>query len=160
MSKIKLLSIAVIGLLIINIGIITFLVIMKPPHHNEGKPPLRQDEPKYMIIKILNFDEAQIAEYFKLIEKHKASVKLLDDSIKLSKHNLYQTLNNKTFEGKDSLINYLNKLQKQIELIHYHHFVEIKNLCKPNQLEAYKNLTNELGRFFSPNKKNPPPERE
>lgn len=160
MSKIKLLSIAVIGLLIINIGIITCLVIMNPPHHTEDKPPMKQDEPKNMIINILNFNEAQIVEYFNLIEKHKASIKLLDDSIKLIKHNLYQTLNNKTFEDKDSLINYLNKLQKQIELIHYQHFAEIKNLCKPNQLEAYKNLTNELGRFFSPTKKNPPPERE
>ena len=168
MSKIKLLTIAAIGLLLVNIGIVAFLLMKKQPVPPRGRPPMGQhdgppmkkDGPKKIIAERLHFDKEQVAAYDKLIAEHQVAVKTLDDSIMLSKNNLYQSLQSETFAGKDSLVNRLGALQKQVELIHYEHFAAIKNLCKPDQLKNFNKLTNELSRFFAAGKKDGPPPRD
>ena len=168
MSKIKLLSIAVIGLLLINIAIVSFLMFRKPPFPPGGRPPMGQEErppgqndgPKKIIIDKLHFDKEQATQYENLIKQHQALIKSLNDSIKDAKNNLYSSLTNETFTGKDSLIAKLGLLQRQVELTHYEHFAAIKKLCKPDQLENYAALTKELARFFAPPKKEGPPPRD
>jgi periplasmic protein CpxP/Spy len=157
MSKIKLLTIAVIGLLAVNTGIVGFLLLRKPPIPAEGMRPGKPEGPKKMIIEKLHFDEAQVAAYETLISEHKKSVKELKDSISDTKKNLYQSLKTESFAGKDSLVNVLSALQKRMELVHYEHFAQIKKLCKPEQIEAFNALTNELAFYFTTEKKGPPP---
>lgn len=159
MSKIKLLTIAVIGLLIINVGIIGFLLCRKPPHPPGGRPPISQEGPKKIIIERLHFDKEQIVSYEKLIAEHQEMMKSMNDSIRRAKNDLYRTLSFENFTRKDSLINHLNDLQEKVEQINYEHFVALKNLCKTNQLGDYNDLTKELARFFAVNKKAPPPSR-
>lgn len=168
MSKIKLLSIAVIGLLLINIAVVGFLLLKKPPHPREdrpgpgeeGMPAMEQTRPKNIIIDKLHFDKDQSAQYETLIEQHQAIMKSLNDSIKVAKNDLYSSLNNETFTGKDSLIAKLDLLQIQVERTHYDHFAAIKKLCKPEQLENYAALTKELARFFAPGKNNQRPPKD
>ncbi len=155
MSKLKLLSIGVIGLLVINMGIVAFLFMKKPPHPPEGRHPKAQEGPKNMIIERLHFDKEQVEQYEKLIDDHQSSIRTTDDSIRMVKNELYQTLNNERFTGKDSLLARLNILQKQIEGIHYDHFSQLKKLCKPGQLNAFNDLTKDLARFFAPAKREP-----
>ncbi len=164
MSKIKLLSIAVIGLLLINIAVVVFLFTKKAPHPTEDRlprdkhgPPARNGEgPKRIIIDRLGFDEQQVNEYEALIKLHQSSIKLLDDSIRLTKNALYHTLRNENFTGKNSLLIQLDILQKQIELTHYDHFVELKKICKPGQLDEFNKLSDELARLFAPPAKRQP----
>ena len=168
MSKIKLLSIAVIGLFIINIAVVGFLMFRKPPTPpggtppmgQEGRPPGQNEGPKKVIIEILHFDKEQAAQYEILIEQHQTIIKSLNDSIKDVKNELYSSLNKENFTGKDSLIAKLGLLQRRIELTHYEHFAAIKKLCKPEQLENYASLTKELARFFAPGKNNPRPPKD
>lgn len=163
MSKLKLLSIAVIGLLVINIVIVGFLLMKKPPippFGPGGRPPMNQEGPKKIIIERLHFDKEQTDAYEKLIDAHQASVRILNDSIKMAKNDLYRSLQSETFTGKDSLINQLGRLQKQVELLHYEHFAEIKKLCKPDQLNSFNDLTKDLARFFAPGKKDAPPPKD
>lgn len=168
MSKIKLLTIAVIGLLLINIGIVGFLMMKKSPMPPKGRPPIgmegklpgKQDGPKKIIAERLHFDKEQVVAYDKLIAAHQISVKALNDSIKIAKNNLYQSLQSENLAGKDSLVNLLGVLQKQIELVHYEHFARLKKICKPDQLNDFNELTKELARFFAPGKKDGPPPRD
>ncbi len=167
MSKTKLLTIAVIGLLVINIAVVGFLFLKKPPHPRDGRPAgmekgmaKEQNGPKNIIIEKLHFDKEQAAQYETLIEQHQAIIKSLNDSIKDAKNDLYSSLTNETFTGKDSLIAKLGLLQRQVELTHYDHFSAIKKLCKPDQLENYAALTKEISRFFAPPKKDGPPPRD
>lgn len=168
MSKLKLLSIAVIGLFVINIGIVGFLLMKKPPMPRggrppmgqDGRPPMNQEGPKKMIIERLHFDNQQVAAYEKLIEAHQASVKLLSDSVKIAKNNLYQSLQSETFTGKDSLVSQLGALQRQIELLHYNHFTDLKKICQLDQMSYYNELTKELARFFDIDKKGAPPQKD
>lgn len=157
MSKIKLLTIAVIGLLIVNLATVAFLLLRKPFQHPEGRPPMEQAGPKNIIIDKLHFDKEQVAQYESLIEQHQAKIKSLNDSINIAKNELYSTLTSENFTGKDSLIERLGLLQKQVELTHYNHFASILAICKPDQIEAFNNLTKELAGFFAPVKKEGPP---
>lgn len=153
MSKIKLLTIAVIGLLTVNIGVVGFLLVRKPPMPPQGSLGVKREGPKKIIIERLHFDNNQIAAYEKVIIEHQQSVKALKDSISNTKNNLYQSLKTETFTSKDSLINLLSVLQKRIESVHYEHFTQIKKLCRPEQMGAFNALTGELAFYFTTEKK-------
>lgn len=149
MTKIKILSIAVISLLVLNIGLIVFLLLHKPPFERKGGP-------KELIIQQLHFNDEQIDEYEKLIEEHQLKIKGLDKSIKDAKNTLYLQLNNDSSLLKDSLLQLLSNYQLQIETVHYNHFIDIKKLCEPEQIKNFEALTKDLSKHFSRNKNHPP----
>jgi periplasmic protein CpxP/Spy len=158
MSKIKLLSIAVIGLIIINITFVCFFLLRKPSMPTFGmQQPERKEGPKEIIIDKLHFSTKQAMDYDAIIKEHRASIKQLKDTVSDTKNKLYQSLKTETFIVKDSLINILGILQKRIETVHYNHFVQIKKLCNPAQLAYFNNLTNELAFYFSTETKATPP---
>jgi periplasmic protein CpxP/Spy len=160
MSKIKLLTIAVIGLLIMNLGILAFLFFSRaatPEGHRLLPAP---EEVKYIIIDRLHFDNDQVAQYEKLVQAHQRSVRELDRQIRMAKNNLYASLAEGAAANVDSLQNRLAEFQRQIEELHYNHFADIKKLCKPGQMKYFDDLTKDLAKFFAPGRKNPPPPRD
>lgn len=156
MSRERLLAIAVIGLLLINVCTVGFFFFAKPPHLPGGPPPFGRMEPKNQIVESLHFDQQQIVEYEKLIAQHRQTIRELNDRIHEAKSSLYQSLSNENGTVKDSLISKLGSLQKQIETTHYNHFKDIKALCKPEQLDDFNELTGRLAHFFGPK---PDPQR-
>ena len=153
MSKTKLLTFSVIALLLLNFGILAFLFLSGPNKRNH--------EPREVIIHELHFDKNQIVDYDKLISVHKEKIKNLNDSIKNCKNELYSKL--KTAQNKsvnDSLFIKIAHFQAQIEQTHYNHFLDIKKLCKPNQLEDYNELTTKLSEMFQGKQQKQRPERE
>lgn len=146
MNKTKVLVFAVIALVALNFGILGFLFLSK---NNDG--PRGRKMPKEIVIEKLHFDENQIEAYNKTIKIHQEDIRNLDDSIRSTKNELYQLLNSDTIDSvqKDSLFLKLANYQKQIETTHFNHFIEIKKLCKKEQLSDYKNLTEELSKLFS-----------
>lgn len=150
MDRIKLLTIAVIVLLILNLGIVSFLFLSGPPGPMGPPPP----EPKSIIIHQLHLDAAQQKAYEQLIVKHRGTIDSLDKHIRATKQQLYaQLLSPQVNQSKkDSLIAILAHDQQQIEERHFSHFQEIRKLCKPEQMEDFNQLTQELSRIFG----NPP----
>lgn len=147
MNKIKVLTIAVIALFVINMVTLSFLFF------NDKKNDSKK-EPKEIIIHKLGFNKNQISEYEILIKKHKANISRLDNQIKDSKNKLYQQLNLPDNQVvTDSILKNLNLYKSEIERVHYTHFLDIKKLCKPNQLDNYNELTQELSKIFAPNRK-------
>jgi periplasmic protein CpxP/Spy len=161
MSKIKLLTIAVIGLFLLNIGMITYMLLGNTLLPGMGRPPFRKDAPRETIIQMLHFDKEQAVLYKQLIDQHQASIRDLDDKIAETKNELYQSLSTENFASKDSLVLTLADLQKQVEAVHYAHFMDIKKICRPDQLSEFDKLTKELSRLFSRTaRNNPPPSRD
>lgn len=155
MSKSKLLSYTVIGLFLINIITLSFLLFKST---NDKPFSKKRIEPKEIIVEKLHFDKEQVLKYEVLIKNHMDSVELLNKQIVDKKNILYTELskpNNKFLT--DSLTNNIAIIQTSIEKLHYNHFLEIKKLCKPEQLNDFTNLTVELAKIFSPK---PPPKRE
>lgn len=146
MNKTKVLVFAVIALVTLNFGILGFLFLSK---NNDG--PRGRKMPREIVIEKLHFDKNQIEAYDKTIKIHQEDIRNLDDSIRSTKNELYQLLNSDTIDSvqKNSLFLKLANYQKQIETTHFNHFLEIKKLCKKEQLSDYKNLTEELSKLFS-----------
>ncbi len=150
MSNSKILKIIVITMLAINVAVIGYLLINKDVFL-ENKPP----KPREIVIKKLGFDVNQIKQYDVTIIKHQNKIKALDDSIRNTKNKLYSRLKESSIEidSNDSLVTQINNYQKEIEITHYNHFIEIKNICKKEQLEKFNVLTNELSKMFSGKRK-------
>jgi periplasmic protein CpxP/Spy len=153
MSKVKLLTIAVIALLAINIGMVAFYVLQKSVTPATTSPSAKKEGPKKIIIERLHFDKDQVTAYESIIVEHQKAVKMLKDSISTTKNNLYQSLKTDNYTSKDSLIVLLGVLQKRIESVHYEHFLQIKKICTPQQIADFNMLTNELGTYFTTEKK-------
>lgn len=153
MSKLKLLTFAIIGLLTINLGMVAFFMLSKPPKYPERLPSMQREGPRNLIISRLHLDTEQIVQYEKLISEHQSLIRSMDDSIRMAKNNLYQALNESDTANKNTLLDRLGYFQKQIETIHYNHFAAIKKLCRHDQMTDYEALTHDLARFFAPGKK-------
>ena len=150
MEKTKLLTIAVIGLLLINLATLGFLFLNGSKDHRpncEGRP-----EPKTIIIEKLHFDANQQEDYAKLIQWHRGEINKLDRNIQEAKQELYNHLNQAetNTKAKDSLLAIINLNQKQVEETHFKHFEDIKRLCHQDQMEDFNELTEELSKIFAP----------
>lgn len=154
MEKTKLLTIAVIGLLLLNLAILGFLFLNGPKGHHPPMdgPHMGRPKPREIIIEKLHFDANQQKEYDKIIEWHQATIGKLDQNIRQSKKELYSLLMQPevNLKTKDSLIALLNGYQKQVEETHFKHFEDIKKLCRQDQMEYFNDLTEELARIFAP----------
>jgi len=143
MDKSKLNTIIIIGLLLSNIFLVCFMLFKKPEH------PIRP-KPREIIIEKLGFDEKQIIAYDAIIKEHQKSIRNKEDQIMQVKKQLYFLVyDNIENELKDSLIKQLGNLQMDIENIHYNHFAEIEKICKPEQMEKFKQLLDEIATLFS-----------
>jgi periplasmic protein CpxP/Spy len=143
MNKVKLLSIISIGLLIANLVLVGFIASNKHPHP-------RHERPKDIIIKKLNLNDAQIEEYEALIVIHQNDIHDTESQIKALKNELYSTLHqeNKNQVSIDSLFTAIANKERAIEIINYKHFEDIKNICKPEQLEDFKQFSLEIANLF------------
>lgn len=156
MDKIKLLTYSVIGLVLLNIGIIGFLYISRP---NDNPHDLGR-KPKDIIIEKLHFDATQIQKYEDFIKVYRNTIDSLNNNSREIKAVLYTQLKQPTVNNKvkDSLIQLTLVNQKRIEEANFKHFQDIKNLCTKSQLEDYNSLTEELEKLFSNQNRKPRPE--
>ncbi|MEJ6584225.1 MAG: hypothetical protein QNL61_01425 [Crocinitomicaceae bacterium] len=147
MNKVKFLYIIIVLLVATNVSVLLGMYLHRPPHpHNEGGP-------KKFIVEKLGFDEAQTNAYDLIIKQHRSSIQSIENNIRRNKDALFTLLKEDDITTKDSIINNLGALQMGVEAAHYAHFEAVKKICNDEQLERFDELTNELGRLFSPPKK-------
>jgi hypothetical protein len=142
MNRTRLISFIAIGLLITNLLMVGFIFLNKPQH------PMH-DGPKKIIAERLHFDAQQISDYDKLIVTHQRNINAKDSLIRQTKNELYGCISSNNVTLKDSLENKLGQLQIEIEEINYNHFLDIKKLCKENQLTYYNDLVKDLAQLFA-----------
>jgi len=154
MNKTKLLTIAIIGLLLLNFGILGVMFFGKSPH-----PPMHPPQggpkgegPKQIIIERLHFDSMQQKDYELLVVEHRNKTDELHEASKKLHDDLYSLLKNDSInqQQSDLLILEIADNQKAIENLNLDHFNAIKKLCKGEQVGHFNELVDELGRLFSP----------
>ena len=153
MDKIKLLTYSVIGLVLLNIGIISFLYLSRPnPNRDDNRR-----KPKDIIIEKLHFDATQEKKYEEIINVYRNTIDSLNNNNREIKAELYSQLKQPSVSNKikDSLIKLILVNQKIIEETNFKHFQDIKNLCTKSQIEEYNSLTTELGHLFSNQNRKP-----
>lgn len=140
MNKIKFLTIIVALLLASNLSLVAYLFFRK-----NSKP----EGPRKEVIERLHFDENQIKTYDKLIDVHRITIRQTEDSIRLCKSELYNTLQNGAKANqKDSLMNELCKWQIRIENVNYQHFIDIKSICNASQQKDFDLFTADIVKLF------------
>ncbi|MCB0514700.1 MAG: hypothetical protein R2798_04255 [Chitinophagales bacterium] len=135
----------IIGLLIANILLVSFLWLGRNHHFRDI-----ENRPRNAVIEKLGFDDAQIAQYDQLIATHRQQIHQNDSLMLLQKEQLYAYLNKTpNTAAVDSLTTEMGILQKNTEKIHFQHFMDIKNICTPEQLPKFELFTQEINRIFS-----------
>jgi len=147
MKKTNFLKLSLIGLLLLNLSTLSF-IILKDNKSDENR---KRNKPDQLIINKLEFNTDQENSYKKLIQKHSQQINIIQETILNYKNNLYTKLKNNSNSKTqiDSLISKINEQQKNIELINYNHFLDIKEICSQKQIPAYNELVNELSEIFS-----------
>lgn len=150
MNKTKLLTIAVFGLLLLNLGMMTIFLFKGKPLKHEGGP--KGEGPKKIIIERLNFDEGQQKQYEVIITEHRSKTKELNKRSRDLHDELYSLLKNNTINKtiSDSLIKIIAENQKAMENLNFDHFQKIKAICKDGQLENFNDFVLDLTHLFGP----------
>lgn len=159
MSKIKLLYGFIALLLLLNTGLMVVLLTQNQrleherPHHKR---------PKELIVKQLHLDTAQEAQFEESMRWHHAHIQKLDDSVRTVRKELYQLLQQSTPDDnrKNELLEQFSALQSKVEQTHWQHFSELKQICRPDQLENFAELTEQLMQLFPRGGSSPHPPKD
>ncbi|MBL0128992.1 MAG: periplasmic heavy metal sensor [Flavobacteriales bacterium] len=158
MTKVKLLGVAVVVLVLLNVG--TLAMLLKGRHGHSGPP--NREGPKAIIIERLHFDAEQVKAYDELIAHHQVAIRASDADMETARGALYQELKSPTSSAKDSLLNVLGNGQRTIEATHFAHFEALRSLCRPDQRADFDLLVDDLAGYFSHSTlgERPPPPRD
>ena len=149
MSKNRFYIFIIVGLLISNLLLVTFVFMRKPPHHSG---------PRDLIIERLHFDENQVRQYDELIKQHRMQIRDKEHEMMDLKTQYYSLLKNNDRKNEDSLIHEIGKVSMETEKINFKHFQDIKRICHPDQIKNFDDLINDFESLFAPAPK-PPHER-
>jgi periplasmic protein CpxP/Spy len=147
MTRSRLLSIAVVVLLLLNMATLGMLFFRKPPHDGHA----RHAGPKAIIIERLKFDAGQVASYEELIRDHRGKIGELDRRMMELRARLYDVSDPRS---ADPIIHLIEETQGGIERVHTDHFARIRALCRPDQLPLFDGMTKDLAGYF---RSGPPP---
>ncbi|HMS66125.1 MAG TPA: Spy/CpxP family protein refolding chaperone [Ignavibacteria bacterium] len=178
-DKNKLLTAAVIVLLITNIGILSLLWFDRSPvnsfeKNSHGKRPPGErmppqdgiprpdrmppgDGPKDFIIRELNLNEKQIEEFGNLVKEHQTEMRELKDKIRNEKEELWDSMSGKATDKNsvERITSEIGNNQKQIELITLRHFQKVRDLCNDDQKKKFDEIIKDVLRMMGPG--TPPP---
>lgn len=140
MNKVNFLQWVVVGLLITNAIAITMVVWA------HRKPA----GPKAHIIELLHLDDTQIKAYEETVTQHRWAVEQNERTMEKLRSDLYQSL----IQQPDTttvvmLIGRIAEQQKKAEYINYNHFLAIKHICNPEQMDEFETLAKEIAELFS-----------
>ena len=140
MNKVNFLQWMVVGLLITNVVAIAMVI------GTHRKPA----GPKAYIIESLHLDDAQIKAYEETVTQHRWAVEQNERTMEKLRSDLYQSL----IQQPDTttvvmLIGRIAEQQKKAEYINYNHFLAIKHICNPEQMDEFETLAKEIAELFS-----------
>ncbi|SOD88060.1 Spy/CpxP family protein refolding chaperone [Spirosoma fluviale] len=152
MERTKLLTLAVVGLLLLNLLTIGFL-FLKPDHPQQpeqgpGRPGA--ESPAAVIIERLHMDANQQAQYRQLVQVHQAQTRTLNQKTAQLYRTYYGLLEAPTYDAQQAnvLSEQIADNQRAIAQLNFDHFNQIKSLCRPDQQTDFKRLVSDLARLF------------
>jgi|AntAceMinimDraft_17_1070374.scaffolds.fasta_scaffold01286_8 hypothetical protein len=150
---------ALLFMMILNIGLISFFIITKPKHPEFPPPPPKDFRP--IAIEILELDSNQQSLFLVLAKQHNQQMETVrykqKNALKLYFNSLLEN-NNKNNE--DSILNEIQVFEKQKIILTFQHFEQIKLLLTKEQQVNYKEFVNKtLGFLIYDEKKHHPKRR-
>ena len=138
----RILTIAVVLLLIVNVAMLIFM--LKDRGHHDMKN--REGGPFDMMVKELNMTEQQQAEFKKLKDEHFAAIKPVFDSVRTLKKSLFGLV--KEENVNDSLVNNYSALISQqqaiIDKLTINHFRKVRALFSGDQQKKFEDFVQKM----------------
>jgi protein CpxP len=143
---------AVLLLVLCNAGLI--LTIWLKPHH-DGPPG--GETPRDYVIRNLKFSEDQVKKYDVLIEQHQQDMRQLRKNASEYRQQLFAGIKNGS--SPDSLAQLIGNDQKQIEIVTFGHFAQVRALCTDVQKTTFDNIIGDVTKRMNggPGGHHPPP---
>ena len=147
MESAKFLKIVIIILLLINIATLGFMFMQRP----HGMPPPPMDAGDF-ISHELNFSPEQINQLNKLREASRMHIDELREKGK-GFHDKYFDLLSSDEPGSVPVLQLADSIasnQKEIELITFSHFKDVRAICTPDQQKRFDSIINDALRMMAP----------
>ena len=153
MGNNRFLKIVIIALLIINVSIVSFLWINRPPHFHQGPPP-RQDVFAYLT-RELQMDENQTQQYAQLRDEHHEAIEQLQQNEHHLREHFFALISKTPVDSLaiKTISDSIASTQEQIELVTFYHFQKVRAILKPNQQKHFDEIIQQTLRMMAP----PPP---
>lgn len=136
MRNSKILTIAAALLLLINIGLVAFILLQKK---KGGGKKQGGKEPFEMMVRELGMSEQQQKDYKQLKEEHFKNVRPLFDSIRAAKTAFFALIKDTTIS--DSILNIhsqkISIKQAELDRVTFSHFRRARNIFTPEQQPNY-----------------------
>lgn len=146
------------GLVGLNIAVLAFFLLAKPPRRPQ--PTFKNNRSE--VIEMLHLNNQQAIQLNKLADVHKQKMQEISEhQAKLLLPYFESLVSASQVIEKDSLFKeYQQSEREKIELT-YQHLQEIKSLLEEDQLPDFKEfMTKTTNRLLLGNKKNPPPPQD
>jgi len=136
--------VSLVGILLLaNLAFFIYWFAFKKSEHPH--PPPRRPVSEF-IKNELGFDTVQAEKFQQLRDKHKEAIKPLMEEMQKLKDSLYASLEKSgTTDSTVNLIaDKIGAKQKEIEIMLYHHFEDVRAICTPNQLPRFDSLVHKM----------------
>lgn len=158
MEKLTFYKIAIIVLIVLNIGTLIFIYLNQPlkrlpfppPHPREriqGQQP--RSNASEFIIHELGFNKEQEEKFIQLWEKHHEQEIKLHDSLHIVKNDFFNLLSTDNTEKAKIYAQIIGNLERERELNTFKHFKEVRKLCDAQQQEKFDRIIKDVLRMMA-----------
>jgi periplasmic protein CpxP/Spy len=147
MEKTKLLTIAVIGLLLLNLGTLGFLFFSKKPMGDRGGNNVQIKALNFLMTEV-QYDEAQKQECNRILQTHRANMDKVHGEIRAQHNRLFENL----ASGDTSAVVVIGQLHQQSESEIFRYFTALRNVARPDQKPKFDRILDEAMRIMPPPK--------
>lgn len=159
MPKTTLLTVAIVALLLLNLGTLAVVWRQRAPmgHRGPGRRdglrpedrPLHDRGPARQISRLLQFDEAQERQFRTLRDRHHARTLELRREARALHRRLYLVLlDSAATIRRDSLLAAIAANERTRATLNYDHFAELRALCRPAQRTHFRALMEQVADQF------------
>lgn len=160
MNHLKFYKLAIGGLVLLNIGVLTFFLLAKtsarPPH------PPRNNNFQEEVPSILDLNDEQRATFYDLADQHEQQIRTINNEQQKLLHPYFESIADSSIDLDTTFVlNQFQQLERRKLATTRQHFLKIKGLLNEDQLPRFEIVMEKaLGRIISGKKKHRPPPKD
>jgi hypothetical protein len=146
----------VLVIVLCNIGLMA-TIWLKPHWGNDAHP----ETPRDYVIRNLKFTDDQVKLYDALIKEHRETMNRLGKEAREYRKQFFGNLKNGQHSSltTDSLAQLIANNQKQIEMVTYRHFEQVRTICNDEQKAKFDEIINDVMKKMNSGMRGGPPPR-